>query len=152
MLAMTALHRAVVRVTGGRLGWSIGRMRVIELETLGRRSGERRRAMLTVPVEEGERFVIIASRGGDDCMPGWYLNLTDEPRVGVAEKGGAARPYHARTADAEERARLWPLAVRAYRGYSQYQSKPQREIPVVILEPEAQGASSADAGGHGRAL
>jgi len=136
MLVMTALHRALVRVTGGRLGWSIGAMRVIELETLGRRSGERRRAMLTVPVEEGERLVIIASRGGDDAMPGWYLNLNDEPSVGVAEKGGAAKPYRARTANAEERARLWPLAVRAYRGYAQYQTKTEREIPVVILEPE----------------
>lgn len=136
MLAMTGLHRALVRLTGGRLGWSIGAMRVIELETLGRRTGERRRAMLTVPVEEGDRLVVIASRGGDDCMPGWYLNLVDEPLVGVAEKGAAARPYRARTADAAERARLWPRAVRAYRGYAAYQRRTEREIPVVILEPE----------------
>ncbi len=140
MLTMTALHRAIVRLTGGRLGWSIGEMRVIELETVGRRSGERRRAMLTVPVEEGDRLVVIASRGGDDAMPAWYLNLQAEPRVGVAEQGGAARPYRARTADPQERERLWPRAVAAYRGYAAYQRRTERLIPVVILEPESPAA------------
>lgn len=141
MLAMTALHRAVVRLTGGRVGWSLGSMRVIELETVGRKSGERRRAMLTVPVEEGERLVVIASRGGDDAMPGWYLNLQAEPHVGVAEQGGAARPYRARTADPQERERLWPQAVAAYRGYAAYQKRTERQIPVVILEPESSAAA-----------
>ncbi len=97
--------------------------------------------MLTVPVEEGERLVIIASRGGDDRMPAWYLNLEHEPRVGVAERGGPARSYLARTADPAERERLWLLAVAAYRGYAAYQRKTEREIPVVILEPETPAAA-----------
>ncbi len=143
MLTMTALHRAVLRLTGNRLGRRLGTMPVIELTTTGRSSGLPRTALLTVPAREplpggqsGERLIVIASRGGDDLQPAWYLNLVAEPRVLVAAPGEHPRPYRARTADPDERARLWPLAVRAYRGYAAYQRKTEREIPVVILEPE----------------
>lgn len=135
MLAMTATHRFLLRLTGHRFGRRLGRMRLIELSTVGRRSGEVRRAILTVPVEEGDAYVIVASRGGDDAMPAWYLNLEAAPVVGVSEGGGAPAAYRARTATAEERARLWPRCVAAYRGYAAYQRKTQREIPLVILEP-----------------
>ena len=148
MLAMTGLHRAVLRLTGGRVGASLGRMRVIELVTRGRRSGAERRAMLTVPVVEstdaGETLVVVASRGGDDLMPAWYLNLVADPRVGVAAaRGGEPAPYLARTATDAERARLWPLAVRAYRGYAAYQRKTRRVIPLVLLEPDPSRATEA---------
>ncbi len=140
MLTMTGLHRAVLRLTGGRLGRSLGGMPVIDLTTVGRSSGVPRTAILTVPHREpmpdgGERLIVIASRGGDDAQPAWYLNLVAEPAVQVARVGEHSRPYVARTADSAERARLWPLAVRSYRGYADYQRKTQREIPVVILEP-----------------
>ena len=143
MLTMTALHHAVLRLTGNRLGRRLGSMSVIELTTTGRSSGLPRTALLTVPAREplpggqrGERLIVIASRGGDDLQPAWYLTLVAEPRVLVAAPGEHPRPYRARTADPDERARLWPLAVRAYRGYAAYQRKTEREIPVVILEPE----------------
>jgi deazaflavin-dependent oxidoreductase (nitroreductase family) len=141
MLLMTALHRAVLRLTGGRVGSSLGRMRVIELVTRGRKSGAERRAILTVPVvdatSEGETLVVVASRGGDDLQPAWYLNLVAHPEVGVASAaGGPARPYRARTATDTERARLWPLAVRAYGGYAAYQRRTRRTIPLVLLEPD----------------
>lgn len=145
MLTMTGLHRAVLRLTGGRLGRKLGGMLVIELTTTGRSSGLPRTAILTVPHREpmpdskqrqhGERLVVIASRGGDDLQPAWYLNLVAQPVVQVARIGEHPRPFRARTADVDERARLWPLAVRAYRGYAEYQRKTEREIPVVILEP-----------------
>lgn len=142
MLAMTGLHRALLRLTGGRIGRDLGGMPVIELTTTGRSSGLPRTAILTVPHREplpegrhGERLVVIASRGGDDLQPAWYLNLVAEPVVQVARVGEHPRPYRARTADPDERARLWPLAVRAYRGYAGYQRKTDRQIPVVILEP-----------------
>jgi deazaflavin-dependent oxidoreductase (nitroreductase family) len=140
MLTMTGFHRAVLRLTGGRLGRSLGGMPVIDLTTVGRSSGLPRTTILTVPHREplpggGERLVVIASRGGDDAQPAWYLNLVAEPAVQVARVGEHPRPYVARTADPAERARLWPLAVRSYRGYAAYQRKTQREIPVVILEP-----------------
>lgn len=142
MLAMTGVHRAVLRLTGGRLGRRLGSMPVIELTTTGRSSGLPRTAILTVPHREpmpdgqrGQRLIVIASRGGDDLQPAWYLNLVAEPLVRVAAPGEHPRPYRARTADPVERARLWPLAVRAYRGYAEYQRKTEREIPVVLLEP-----------------
>lgn len=139
MLTMTALHRAVLRLSGGRLGRRLGGMPIIELTTTGRSSGLARTTILSTPHREpgptGERLIVIASRGGDDLQPGWYLNLAAEPAVQVAQWGEHPQPYRARTADAGERARLWPLAVRSYRGYADYQRKTQREIPVVILDP-----------------
>ncbi|MEN9620927.1 MAG: hypothetical protein RL499_1120 [Actinomycetota bacterium] len=148
MLTMTGFHRAVLRLSGGRLGRTLGSMPVIDLTTVGRTSGLPRTTILTVPVREplpngDERLVVIASRGGDDLQPAWYLNLVAEPLVQVARVGEHPQPYRARTADATERARLWPLAVRSYRGYAAYQRKTSREIPVVILEPaDSQSAES----------
>lgn len=138
MLAMTGLHRAVLRVTARRLGRRLGSMPVIELTTTGRSSGLPRTALLTVPARDPQSgaLIVIASRGGDDLQPAWYLNLVAEPRVLVAAPGEHPRPYRARTADPDERAHWWPEAVRAYRGYAQYQRRTSREIPVVILEPE----------------
>lgn len=143
MLALTGLHRAVLRVTGRRLGLQLGRMPVIELTTTGRSSGLPRTALLTVPARDPRSggLIVIASRGGDDLQPAWYLNLVAEPRVLVAAPGEHPRPYRARTADPDERARWWPEAVRAYRGYAQYQRRTSREIPVVILEPEKPSAT-----------
>lgn len=140
MLAMTGLHRAVLRLTGGRVGGSLGRMRVIELVTRGRKSGAERRAILTVPVvettETGEALVVVASRGGDEHAPAWYLNLVADPEVSVTSaSGGEPTPYRARTATETERARLWPLVVRAYSGYAAYQRRTRRTIPLVLLEP-----------------
>ena len=138
MLTMTALHRAVLHLTGNRLGRQLGSMPVIELTTTGRSSGLPRTAILTVPARDPESgaLIVIASRGGDDLQPAWYLNLVAEPRVLVAAPGEHPQPYRARTADPDERARWWPEAVRAYGGYAQYQRRTQREIPVVMLEPE----------------
>ena len=144
MLTLTGLHRLLLRLTGGRIGSQLKGMPVIELITTGRTSGVPRTAILTVPHREplpggaaarGERLIIIASRGGDDAQPAWYLTLVANPTVQVAGVDGHPDQYLARTADADERARLWPLAVRAYRGYAAYQRKTEREIPVVILEP-----------------
>ena len=105
----------------------------------GRSSGLPRTTILTVahrePGPDGERLIVIASRGGDDLHPAWYLNLVAQSSVQVAQWGEHPQPYLARTAEADERARLWPLAVAAYRGYAEYQRKTEREIPVVILEP-----------------
>ena len=110
-------------------------MPVLELTTTGRKSGEPRSVMLTSPVQEGDTIVVVASRGGDDHHPAWFLNLRDQPRVEVAFKGGARVPYTARAATADERARLWPQVTATYKGYAGYQSKTDREIPLVLLDP-----------------
>ena len=132
---MNRFHRIVLGLTGGRLGWSAGGMPVIELTTMGRRSGQPRTTMLTSPYQEGSTIVIVASRGGDDHHPAWYLNLRDHPEVTVSVGGKPAQRMRAETADPEHRARLWPLIAADHRNYAGYQRKTNREIPVVLLRP-----------------
>jgi deazaflavin-dependent oxidoreductase (nitroreductase family) len=134
MLAMNTLHRALLTLTRGRVGRTIGPMPVVELHTVGRKSGTRRSTMLTAPVHEPDRVVLIASKGGDDRHPTWYLNLVADPDVELTEKD-VTRPMRARTATPAEKAALWPAIVRAYPGYAAYQRKTTRDIPVVICEP-----------------
>jgi deazaflavin-dependent oxidoreductase (nitroreductase family) len=134
---MNAIHRVVQRVTFGRLGWQAGPMAVVELTTTGRKSGQPRTVLLTSPVQEGGTYVVVASRGGDDTNPAWFLNLRDDPAVEVATGSGPRRPMRARIADADERARLWPEVTTVYKGYATYQARTTREIPLVLLEPIA---------------
>lgn len=132
---MNAVHRVILGVTRGRAGWQVGPMPVVELTTVGRKSGARRTVLLTSPIQEGDSIVLVASRGGDDHHPAWYLNLCDDPRVQVSVKGAPVRPMLARTATTDERTRWWPDVVKAYRGYASYQKKTAREIPLVVLTP-----------------
>jgi deazaflavin-dependent oxidoreductase (nitroreductase family) len=132
--AVNVLHRNLVNTTKGRVGGTGFGMPVVELVTTGRKSGQPRSTMLTSPVQDGDRVVLVASWGGDDRHPMWYLNLRDNPDVELTMKG-KKQSMRARTATAEERAELWPRVVTAYKGYAQYQTKTDREIPLVILEP-----------------
>lgn len=133
--AVNAVHRFVLQVSGGRLGWDAGGMPVLELTTTGRRSGEPRSVMLTSPLQDGDAIVVVASRGGDDRHPAWFLNLRAQPRVEVALKGGERRPMLARVATADERARLWPRIAAEHHSYAGYQTRTAREIPLVLLGP-----------------
>jgi len=133
--AMNTIHRAVLAVSFGRLGWDAGRMPVLELTTTGRKSGQPRSVMLTSPYQEGATIVIVASRGGDDQHPAWFLNLRDDPSVEVRWKGGPKHAMTARIADPAERARLWPLVIKDHKNYAGYQTKTSREIPLVLLDP-----------------
>jgi deazaflavin-dependent oxidoreductase (nitroreductase family) len=108
---------------------------VLELTTTGRKSGQPRSVMLTSPHQEGDAFVVVASRGGDDTHPAWFLNLRDNPDVEVSVKGAARQPMRARIADGDERGRLWPKITADYKNYANYQTKTEREIPLVFLEP-----------------
>ena len=137
MKAMNTVHRVILKVTGGKLGWSAGNMPVLQLTTTGRKSGEARSVMLTSPVQEGSTIVIVASRGGDDQHPAWFLNLRDNPSVKVSFKGGPTEIMNAHVADADERARLWPTITATYKNYAGYQTKTEREIPLVLLSPAA---------------
>jgi deazaflavin-dependent oxidoreductase (nitroreductase family) len=135
--AVTALHRAVFRATRGRLLGRAGGMPVVVLTTTGHRSGRRRRTMLTAPVVEGDRLVLVASYGGHSHNPHWFQNLLVRPEVGVTIGGSAERQMRARVADRQERAELWPRVVSAYPGYERYQRRTDRLIPLVVLEPYA---------------
>lgn len=134
---MNAVHRVILKLSGGRAGWRVAGMTVLELTTIGRKSGQPRTVLLTSPLRDGDAYVIVASRGGDDHHPAWFLNLRDNPEVQVTLQGKAAQPMVARIADADERARLWPKITADYKNYAEYQTKTDREIPVVLLEAKA---------------
>jgi deazaflavin-dependent oxidoreductase (nitroreductase family) len=132
---MNGVHRAILKVSLGHLGWSGMNMPVLELTTIGRKSGQPRSVMLTSPYQEGSTVVIVASRGGDDVNPAWFLNLRDHPEVEVVMKGKPKQKMTARVASGDERARLWPLVVADHKNYADYQTKTEREIPLVLLDP-----------------
>jgi deazaflavin-dependent oxidoreductase (nitroreductase family) len=127
------LHRALLHATGGRaLGSAFG-MPVVELHTVGRRTGLERVTMLTAPIADDSKVVLVASKGGDDRDPTWLLNLRANPEVQVTIRGDT-RALRARIATADEKAAMWPQIVGAYRGYAGYQKRTTRDIPVVICE------------------
>lgn len=131
---VNAYHRAVLKVTFGKVGWKAAGMPVVQLTTAGRRSGEARTVLVTSPLQVGDSVVIVASRAGDDRHPAWLLNLRANPQVEVT-MDGLARPMVAREAMGDERARLWADLVAAQERYSGYQSKTDRTLPVVVLDP-----------------
>jgi deazaflavin-dependent oxidoreductase (nitroreductase family) len=131
---VTSMHEMIFKASSGRLLGSFGGMPVLILTTTGRKSGRKRSTMLTSPVRDGDRLVIVASYGGDDRHPAWFLNLRDNPDVTVT-MGGRTRPMRARVATDEEKAELWPQVIAAYKGYEGYQQRTSREIPLVVLVP-----------------
>ena len=131
--AFIGAHLALYRATGGRIGGTMGAMRVLLLTTQGRKSGRPRTAPL-VYFEDGERLVIIGSRGGDPRDPLWWENLKQTPQATV-QIGTETRRVRARLASAEERARLWPRIKQENPAYARYEKLTTRTIPVVILEP-----------------
>ena len=136
---LNRFHRGLLAISGGRIGSTLGSMPVVELHTVGRESGKRRSAMLTAPVHDGDRYVLVASKAGGPRHPSWYLNLVANPDVELTVRGRTV-PMHARTATAAERAELWPRITHQYRGYAGYQRKTKREIPVIICEPRRDAA------------
>lgn len=127
-------HKAVLKLTGGRWPNLLFGMPGVELQTIGRTSGEPRTTMLTTPIHDENRVILIASKGGDTRDPQWYRNLVANPDVQITMEG-RTRAMRARTASPEEKAALWPDIVAVYKGYDSYQKKAGRPIPVVICEP-----------------
>lgn len=129
----SAVHRAIHRWSGGRLGSRLVGNDMLLLTTRGRKTGKAH----TVPLlclHDDETIVVIASYGGRDYHPAWYLNLVDAPEVSVQTADGSMRLI-ARTAARAEREMWWPRIVEAYSDYATYQGRTTREIPVVLLEP-----------------
>ena len=128
------VHKAVLRVSRGRVGSSAFGLQVIELVTTGRKSGVLRNTILTAPLYEKDRVVLVASKGGDDRNPLWFRNLVSEPKVTI-RANGEAREMRTRVATHEEGASLWPQVIAAYGPYERYRRKSHREIPLVSCEP-----------------
>ena len=126
-------HVRVYRETDGEVGhiWRRG-SKILLLTTRGRTTGEPRTAPL-IYESAGDAYVIVASNGGAHEHPGWYRNLLAEPQVEVQVLGDRF-PATARTASGEERERLWRLAAVQWPPYDEYQTRTDREIPVVVLE------------------
>ena len=131
---VTGLHRQIFLTSKGRVAGKAMGMPVIMLTTKGRKSGKVRHNMLTSPLELGDSFVLVASFGGDDRHPAWFLNLRANPEVEVAMRGKTRRA-RARVADGDERADLWSRLTAAHTNYAGYQTKTAREIPVVVIDP-----------------
>jgi F420H(2)-dependent quinone reductase len=127
-----ALHRLLYRVSGGRVGGRVWDLPVVLLTTTGRRSGKRR----TVPLcsfRDGDDVVVIASYGGLDQPPAWWLNLEANPHAELQD-GRTRRLVTARNAGPGERERLWAEVTSRAPGYLEYERRTAREIPVVILQ------------------
>lgn len=132
---MGRLHTPLYRLTKGRIGHRTGPLSHLLLTATGRKSGQKRTCPLTY-LEDAGRYVLIASNGGNEKHPVWYLNLEAEPRATV-EVGAKKFDVVASTASGEERARLWSAAVRMNPQYATYEGITSREIPVVVLTPVA---------------
>ncbi len=124
-------HRGLYRLSRGRVLGRVAGMPVLLLTTTGRRSGRPRTTPLTY-FEVGEELAIVASNGGEDSPPRWWLNLEAEPRATI-RVGSRSEAIVARTASADERTRLWPVITAAHAGYADYERRTNRPIPVVLL-------------------
>ena len=131
---VNAVHRPLFTLSKGKVAGRGQGMPVVALTTIGRKSGTKRQTMLTSPLQLGESWVLVASRGGDDRNPDWFHNLVANPAVEV-DTGGVTRPMTARVVDAAEKAELWPRIVADHANYASYQGKTTRDIPVVVLDP-----------------
>jgi deazaflavin-dependent oxidoreductase (nitroreductase family) len=121
------------RETGGEEGHDWKGTVTLLLTTTGRRSGEQRTTPL-IYQPDGDRYVIVASQGGADEHPAWYFNLSADPAVEVQVKDDRFDAT-ASTAEGEERARLWKLMTATWPAYDKYQTRTDRQIPVVVLTP-----------------
>ncbi len=120
--------------TDGRKGHIWQGVPNLLLTTRGRKTGKLRRTAL-IYGRDGDRYMVVGSMGGAKNHPLWYLNLRAEPKVDV-QVGPDRFSGQARTANEEERARLWPRMAEIWPDYNKYQRRTSREIPLVIIEPD----------------
>jgi deazaflavin-dependent oxidoreductase (nitroreductase family) len=129
---VTKIHRGVYRVSGGRVGSGAFGMRFLLLRHLGRRT-RRERITPLLYVSDADRWVVVASNGGDERDPAWWLNLKSHPAAQI-QVGREHFRVAARAATDAECARLWPRLLAAYSSFELYRQRAKRPIPVVILE------------------
>jgi len=126
-------HVRAYRETGGERGYNWRRgTTILLLTTTGRASGQERTTPLIFRAD-GDRWVVVASKGGAPDHPDWYKNLQAHPDATIQVRSEEI-PVQARAAEGAERERLWPLMAEAWPPYDEYQQKTDREIPVVVLE------------------
>jgi deazaflavin-dependent oxidoreductase (nitroreductase family) len=126
-----AEHVRVYRETDGERGYHWRGTTILLLTTQGRTSGEPRTTPL-IHRTDGDRWVVVASKGGAPEHPGWYENLLANPEATIQVRADEI-PVRATTASGEERSRLWSLMAEVWPAYDDYQKKTDREIPVVVF-------------------
>jgi len=124
-------HVRVYRETAGERGYHWRGTTILLLSTTGRKSGEPRTTPL-IHRTDGERWIVVASKGGAPQNPSWFENLKANPNATI-EVLGEEIPVHATTAEGEERSRLWSLMTEVWPAYEDYQARTPRQIPVVVL-------------------
>ena len=125
-------HVRVYRETGGERGYHWRGTEILLLTTRGRRTGDQHTTPL-IHRADGDRWVIVASKGGAPEHPGWFQNLTAEPNASIQVLAEEI-PVRASVAEGAERERLWSLMGEVWPAYDEYQARTDREIPVVVLE------------------
>jgi len=129
----TAINQFLFQLSNGRIGGRFGKVDILLLTTMGRKSGQAR----TIPLQyfrDGDDIVQLPSNAGDDHHPAWWLNVQANPN-GVMQIGGEKTKVEARKATQEEKTRIWPHVTAIYPGYDEYQTRTTREIPLVLLRP-----------------
>jgi len=126
-----AEHVRVYRETDGERGYHWRGTTILLLTTEGRRSGESRTTPL-IHRTDGDRWVVVASKGGSPTNPSWFENLQANPEATIEVKD-ATVAVRSSVAEGEERARLWSLMAEAWPAYNDYQTRTERQIPVVVL-------------------
>lgn len=127
------LHTALYRATRGLIGHRIpGVPPMLLLDHVGAKSGIKRTTPL-VYLEDGGRWVIVASKGGHAKHPAWFHNLKANPETTI-QVGSRTVQVQARVATEAERKKLWPRVVAIWSDYAEYQKRTDRKIPLVVLE------------------
>jgi len=124
---------ATYESSGGTKGVTIQGVPCVVITMRGRRTGKVRKAAV-MRVEHEGTYAAVASKGGDDNHPGWYLNLLADPDVTVQD-GPDVHEVRARVVEGDEKAGWWKRATSVWPAYDDYQRKTDRPIPVVLLEP-----------------
>jgi deazaflavin-dependent oxidoreductase (nitroreductase family) len=125
-------HTRKYKETDGEVGHDWQGTKCLLLTTKGRKSGEPRELPLIYGTS-GDDYLIVASKGGADAPPAWYLNLVADPEVEVQVKGDRFTA-HAREATADEKPEMWQTMTNQWPAYDDYQKKTERPIPVIVLE------------------
>ena len=132
---LSSLHTLAYRLTRGRVGRRLVNNDMLLVTTTGRRSG-RKHTIPLLYLRDGDAVIVIASWGGRDYPPDWYLNMVADPEVSV-QMNGAGWDAVAQELDEPERSTWWRHAVSAYDGYAEYQSRTKRVIPILRLTQRA---------------
>ena len=132
MKLSNSLHRGLIKLSAGRKGWEAAGMPVIKLTTTGRKTGLPRSVMLTSPHQIGDSLVLVASKGGSDSHPEWFLNLVANPEV-IIETRSEKKEMTAQVVNSDDYEDLWCEVTTKFGNYGQYQNRTDRVIPLVVV-------------------